>query len=49
MSELLDEEIIINQILESESNKETESDKYNKVDGLPSKFRHYPVKCVSKK
>ena len=34
LSELLEEEIKIKQILDSESNKETEDDKYNRVDIL---------------
>jgi predicted transposase/invertase (TIGR01784 family) len=34
LSELLEEEIRIKQILDSESNKETEDDKYNRVDIL---------------
>jgi predicted transposase/invertase (TIGR01784 family) len=34
LSELLEEDIIIKQILESESNKETEDDKFNRVDIL---------------
>ncbi len=34
LSELLGEEIKIKQILDSESNKETEDDKYNRVDIL---------------
>lgn len=34
LSELLEEDIKIKQILDSESNKETEDDKYNRVDIL---------------
>ncbi len=34
LSELLEEEIKIKQILDNESNKETEDDKYNRVDIL---------------
>lgn len=34
LSELLEEEITIKQILDSESNKETEDDKFNRVDIL---------------
>ena len=34
LSELLEEEIKIKQILDSEGNKETEDDKYNRVDIL---------------
>ena len=34
LSELLGEDIFIQQILESESNKETEDDKFNRVDIL---------------
>ena len=34
LSELLNEEIKIKQILDSESNKETEDDKHNRVDIL---------------
>lgn len=34
LTELLGEEVIIKQILDSESNKETEDDKYNRVDIL---------------
>ena len=44
LSELLKEDIEIDEILESEANQDTKNDKYNKVDGSTGKvFNLLPV------